>query len=134
MNDAEPEAPAVRPEPPDFLDAVARAEWDRLCGMLELMGTLSLADRTVLVTYCVLYSRWEQAERMVAKSGTIVKSPDKGSPIMSPYLCVANRAIEQMMKLSAELGLTPSSRSRIRLPPGAKQSKLATFLDKSRRA
>ncbi len=134
INDAEPDAPAARPDAPDYLDEVASTEWDRVCGILAQMGLLSSADRSALAAYCVCYSRWVDAEKKVKQSGTIVKSPDKGVPIYSPYLNVANRAMEQMVKLSVEFGLTPSSRSRIRLPPGSKKNKLSTFLDKSRRA
>jgi phage terminase small subunit len=36
--------------------------------------------------------------------------------MMSPYLIVANRALEALRKFSVEFGLTPSSRSRIRVP------------------
>ena len=34
----------------------------------------------------------------------------------SPYLTVANQSLEAMRKFLVEFGLTPSSRSRIRLP------------------
>ena len=133
LNDAEPEAPVGRPSP-DFLDEVAGDEWDRICDLLERMGLLSMADRTVITAYCVIYSRWVEAERMVKKSGTIVKSPNKESAIMSPYLCVANRAMEQMLKLCVELGLSPSARSRIHIPPGAKKDKFSRFLENNERA
>jgi P27 family predicted phage terminase small subunit len=56
------------------------------------------------------------AEEQVAKFGTIVKSPEKGFPMKSPYLTIADQALETMRKFMVEFGLTPSSRSRIRLP------------------
>jgi P27 family predicted phage terminase small subunit len=62
------------------------------------------------------YSRWVHAEAQVKKYGTIVKSPEKGFPMKSPYLCVAEQALEAMRKFMVEFGLTPSSRSRIRVP------------------
>jgi phage terminase small subunit len=52
----------------------------------------------------------------------------------SPYLSIAEAAMQQMIRLSVEFGLTPSSRSRIRVPPGARKSKLDQFLDKKQRA
>ena len=115
LNDREPMAPQGVPEPPKWLDDVARAEWSCITKLLDGMGILSLADHTAVEAYCTLYGRWVQAEAQVRKSGTVVKSPN-GYPMLSPYLIVANHALEQMRKLQVELGLTPSSRSRIRLP------------------
>jgi P27 family predicted phage terminase small subunit len=51
---------------------------------------------------------------MVRKFGAIVKSPEKGFPMKSPYLSIADQALETMRKLLVEFGLTPSSRSRIK--------------------
>ena len=116
INDREPSPPAGIPEAPGWFDDEARAEWFRISKILDDMGVLSLADHAALETYCTIYSRWVKAEAQVRKYGTIVKSPDKGFPMTSPYLTVANQALEALRKLAVEFGLTPSSRSRIRLP------------------
>ena len=52
----------------------------------------------------------------IQKYGTIVKSPT-GYPIQSPYLAIANRQAELMMRVASEFGFTPASRSRISAPP-----------------
>ena len=110
LNDREPLMPAEVPECPDFLDDEARAEWFRMAKVLQDMGLLSLADRAALAAYCVVYSRWVTAERQVQRLGTIVKSPQKNFPMKSPYLTVADQALETMRKFMVEFGLTPSSR------------------------
>ena len=58
------------------------------------------------------------AEAMVQiqKYGTMVKSPT-GYPMQSPYLAIANRQAELMMRIASEFGFTPASRSRIAAPP-----------------
>ena len=48
----------------------------------------------------------------------MVKSPT-GFPMQSPYLAVANRQAEIMMRIASEFGFTPASRSRIATPPPA---------------
>jgi hypothetical protein len=48
--------------------------------------------------------------------GTMVRSPT-GYPIQSPYLAMANRQAELMMRIASEFGFTPASRSRISAPP-----------------
>jgi P27 family predicted phage terminase small subunit len=52
----------------------------------------------------------------IQKYGTMVKSPT-GYPMQSPYLGLANRQAELMMRIASEFGFTPASRSRISVPP-----------------
>jgi len=116
LNDGPPQAPAEVPECPEFLDDEAKAEWFRMAPVLLDMGLLTPADRAALAAYCISYSRWVAAEAQVRRLGTIVKSPLKNFPMKSPYLTVADQALETMRKFMVEFGLTPSSRSRIRVP------------------
>jgi P27 family predicted phage terminase small subunit len=130
LNDREPESAPGTPVRPDWLDAEAQAEWDRVTGELTDMGLLTLADRAALAAYCTAWSRWVEAEAMVKKFGMIVKSPERGFPMKSPYLSIADQALETMRKLMIEFGLTPSSRSRIRVPPGGDEvDELDRFLE-----
>lgn len=129
LNDSEPVPPAGVPDCPEHLDDEARAEWFRTSKVLLDMDLLSKADRTALAAYCVLYSRWLEAERLVKKYGLIVKSPNKGFPLKSPYLCIAESTLEQMRKLLVEFGLTPSSRTRIRVADVHGGNRLDAFLE-----
>lgn len=45
----------------------------------------------------------------------MVKSPS-GYPMQSPYIAIANRQAEIMMRISSEFGFTPASRGRISAP------------------
>jgi P27 family predicted phage terminase small subunit len=129
LNDREPVPPRGLPECPEYLDPVARQEWARTADILHEMGLLSPADATALAAYCTAYSRWLHAEDQVRKFGAIVKSPEKGFPMKSPYLTIAEQSLETMRKFMVEFGLTPSSRSRIRVPDGgAPQDELELFL------
>ena len=51
----------------------------------------------------------------------MVKSPS-GYPIQSPYISIANRQVELMMRIASEFGFTPASRSRITTPPNSEPS------------
>jgi phage terminase small subunit len=42
----------------------------------------------------------------------LTKSPS-GYPVQSPYVSIANRQTEIMMRIASEFGFTPASRSRI---------------------
>jgi phage terminase small subunit len=56
----------------------------------------------------------------------MVKSPT-GYPIQSPYVSIANRQAEIMMRIASEFGFTPASRSRISAP--ADDRSQATLFD-----
>ena len=58
---------------------------------------------------------WAEATEAIQKYGTMIKSP-QGYPIQSPYLSIANRQTEIMMRIASEFGFTPASRSRISAP------------------
>lgn len=83
-------------------------------GELARMGVVTVVDRAALAAYCQAWSRWVDSEAQVARLGTIVKTAN-GNLIQNPYLAVANRAMEQMTRLAAEFGMTPSSRSRVQV-------------------
>ena len=108
----EPKPRPLAPTPPSHLDPIARKEWARISKELYQCGLLTSVDRAALSMYCVLYSRWVAAEKRVRELGVIVKSPN-GYPIHSPYLAVANKAMDQMIRLLGELGLSPCARTRI---------------------
>ena len=97
------------------LGPVARREWDRLVGELGKLKLVTNLDRAALAAYCGAYALWSEATEAIQKFGTMVKSPS-GYPIQSPYLAIANRQAELMMRISAEFGFTPASRSRIATP------------------
>jgi P27 family predicted phage terminase small subunit len=76
---------------------------------------ITALDRTSLATYCCAYGLWAEAIEAVQKYGTMVKSPT-GYPIQSPYVSIANRQAEIMMRIASEFGFTPASRSRLSAP------------------
>ena len=90
----------------------------RLIGELSKLRILTQLDRGALASYCYAYGLWVEAVEAVQKFGAMVKSPS-GYPIQSPYIAIANRQSEIMMRISSEFGLTPASRSRIATPQKA---------------
>jgi P27 family predicted phage terminase small subunit len=64
---------------------------------------------------------WAEATEAIQKYGSMVKSPSK-YPVQSPYVLIANRQAEIMMRIASEFGFTPASRSRISTPSKAEPS------------
>jgi P27 family predicted phage terminase small subunit len=101
-------------QPPEDLaeDPVAALEWSRLAPMLRLARQVTEADRSSLIALCLEWSRYLGAMRKVKQTGMVVQAPS-GYPMQNPYLAIATKALGGCQKLWPELGLTPSSRSRV---------------------
>lgn len=115
LNPNEPQPEPALPECPPELGPVAQREWQRLIEQLEPLRILTHLDRAALASYCGAYALWAEAMEAIQKYGAMIKSP-QGFPIQSPYLAIANRQTEIMMRIASEFGFTPASRSRISAP------------------
>jgi len=109
---AEPRPPGALPTCPAHLGASAKAEWKRLARDLNGIGLLTTADRAALAVYCQSWGRWVEAERKLQETPLMLKTP-AGYVQISPWLTIANKERELMARYMAELGLTPSSRTRL---------------------
>jgi P27 family predicted phage terminase small subunit len=118
LNAHEPRPEPAAPECPAELSPAARQEWMRLTAELAKLNLITHLDRGALATYCGAYALWAESMVQIQKYGTMVKSPT-GYPMQSPYLAIANRQAELMMRIASEFGFTPASRSRITAPPPA---------------
>lgn len=97
-------------------DVIAVAEWTRVAPMLRLCGMISSQERGTLISLCLKWSEFLRAHHEVQDRGMVVKT-ETGIPIVNPYLKISNEALTQCRKLWVELGLTPSSRSRLSALP-----------------
>jgi P27 family predicted phage terminase small subunit len=121
LNENEPRPEIAIPECPVELGPLAKREWDRLVGDLAKLNLLTNFDRAALAAYCGAYALWAEAMEAIQKYGTMIKSPS-GYPVQSPYLAIANRQAEIMMRIASEFGFTPASRSRISTPSNMEPS------------
>jgi P27 family predicted phage terminase small subunit len=75
-------------------------------GWLRKLAPLRITthlDRAALAGYCVAYALWIEAIEATQKYGAMVKSPS-GYPMQSPYVSIANRQTEIMMRIASEFG------------------------------
>jgi P27 family predicted phage terminase small subunit len=115
LNPNEPMPEAAVPDCPPELGPAAKREWDRLVDDLAKLNLLTSLDRAALAAYCGAYALWADATEQIQKYGAMIKSPT-GYPVQSPYIAIANRQAEIMMRIASEFGFTPASRSRIAAP------------------
>jgi P27 family predicted phage terminase small subunit len=133
MNEDEPEAVEGLPECPAHVTGEAKAEWERTGAQLIKEGRMALVYKAVFAAYCVSWGRWVEAEQEIQKFGMVIKTPN-GHLAQSPYLPIANKAWDHMMKAVVELGIGPSSQSRVSMvaPKVEQQSALGRIQDKRR--
>ncbi len=113
LNPKEAKPPAVVPDPPEMIKGAALDEWKRVTPLLADVGLIAKLDRAIIAAYCMAWARWIDCERMLETTGLIVKAPN-GYPMYSPYLSASNKALDQVRQLSEQIGLSGSSRSRIK--------------------
>lgn len=128
LNKSEPQPEACIPDPPEHLTERALREWHRVAPGLEALGILSEIDRAALAIYCQAWGRLVEAEEKLEQYGQVVKSPS-GYPMQSPYLAISNAAAKQVQSFATEFGMTPSSRTRIRVNPKREKDEFEEFLD-----
>ena len=121
LNDKEPQPEVLIPKAPEHLTETAKNEWDRISKELFILGIISEMDRTALAAYCQLYSRWKEAEEAIEREGMVVETTN-GNIIQSPLVSIANRALELMKQYLVEFGMTPSSRTRVKVTDKPKKS------------
>ena len=114
INDKEPQPKVEIPEKPSMLNEYASAEWDKITPELAKLGLLTKIDSASITIYCQLYGQWVDANLRLLKDGLMVNSRD-GNPYQNPYLGISNKIIEKLQKLLCEFGMTPASRSRIKV-------------------
>jgi P27 family predicted phage terminase small subunit len=101
------------PEAPDWLDAEARAEWERVTPELERLDVLKAADGAMLAVYCETWSRFVAAVKQYRAEGVTLTNPDSGNRRRHPAVGIAETAAAQLRGFAAEFGLTPSAEQRI---------------------
>ena len=107
-----PKVPAFErcaPEPPDWLDAEALAEWQRIVPALDAVGSIKPEDRGIITARCVAWSRAVAAEAIIAAEGPTVINPQSGRLATHPAVYIAAAAWRDVVKFGAPLGLDPVS-------------------------
>src|SRR6185295_9700291 len=131
-NAHEPDLDIEIPRCPGHLSREAKREWKRVSLDLAGYGLLTRIDRAALALYCESWGRWVEAEKALRAYGVMIKAPS-GFPMQSPYLAIANKAMEQMRAMLCEFGMSPSSRTRVHATPPPREDNALEALRKRRR-
>lgn len=136
LNKTEPIIASRALQPPEGLLPDALAEWDRIVNDVVGSGLVTVADLAALAIYCTAFGRWVQAERLLATAARanpategLTIETSSGNIIQNPLLGIRNKAASDLMKAAAELGMTPSARSRVQASAPSKQDPAEDFFN-----
>jgi P27 family predicted phage terminase small subunit len=101
---------------PDWLDPVARAEWERVAPELTALGQLTPVDVVPLATYCQTYSQWRMCEEQVRREGQMIPG-SAGNMVLHPCARRADALMSQLRRIASDFGFTPAARSAMHAPP-----------------
>lgn len=111
-------APDALPEPAEWMRPAAQAMFRLVAGYCQGMGTLAESDDQVISRYAIVWDKWQEAERELAKTGECyreVLAPDGSLRFVRPtkWQAQSNQCHEQLRQLETVLGLTPADRTRL---------------------
>lgn len=121
-NKLEPDPQIGWPPKPEEVESdwIASKKWDQLCKTLEELRILVTCDYDVLALYAITYSQYRRALASVNKTGQVLIQKDRESQVRAmrnPYSIELHKYMDRLKLLITELGLSPTSRSRIHAAP-----------------
>jgi len=116
----QPEDALYIPPPRELADRPHAQEfWEVHLPLLVKNRMITEVDMTAFAAACLAYEAWIQAEEQLSKpadqgGGQIVKTQN-GYPVQSPWVSIAAGRRKEFLEYLREFGLTPSSRTRIKI-------------------
>jgi P27 family predicted phage terminase small subunit len=101
-----------KPRVPAWLCDEAKIVWKRTAKQLEEMDLLFESDQDILAAYANAVVNYQRATELVDRSGVLIKGRRDGV-VTNPAVRVQRDSAQLVRQLAGELGLTPSSRSRL---------------------
>jgi len=131
INDQEPKPKPVAPKCPTFLSLIAKLHWGYLARRLEPLGLLTELDVGALAGVCQAWAQYREATEFMIKHGSVYRTPG-GVLTQVPQVSIARAALAAYMKGCAEFGLSPQSRTHIKVQPAGEDDEddLLDELDK----
>lgn len=100
--------------PPEILDDVAVKEWKRVVPFLTKYGILTDLDRNTLALYCQSWADYLNYTEILRESGSTYETA-LGQIKPRPEVLMRRQAWMEVIRVSTEYGLTPSSRAGMQL-------------------
>jgi P27 family predicted phage terminase small subunit len=115
LNESEPKYPDTLLSAPAYLTREGKKEWLRVGNLLCSNRVMTQADFAVFALYCFAVQEWTRIARAF-KSGELsdTDTTPNGYRVQSVDMVNMKAYAKQIQATAVELGLTPSSRSKIK--------------------
>lgn len=107
------------PKPPAQFEGRAKQEWKTVTKSLWELGMLHLEDLPQLEAYCFNVGLMDKASKKINQEGVLGVYKNKGGHeyvSKNKWISVYNEATDRIIKLAAQFGFSPASRTRISMP------------------
>jgi P27 family predicted phage terminase small subunit len=139
-DDLQPEAGI--PEMPKGMTFAAQREWKFMCEALIELGVLTRVDGKALAAYCECYARWEEANKLITEYGQVIQvkfQDNEGNVIIgdlkaNPACKLSDMWLNRMKSYLIEFGLTPATRSKLKLTPKPEVDEFDEIMNRTRRS
>ena len=131
INEKEPKPDVVIPPPPDHLDGIALEEWYRITPELQKLRMITALDRAPLVALCQAWGDYIKACEKLEEEGEVLIS-DKGNAYQNPWANFKTSAMDRILRISAEFGMTPSARTRLKVEMPTEEDEMKSILTRKR--
>jgi P27 family predicted phage terminase small subunit len=101
-----------RPVEPKYLDKIGRQHWKELTSLLHDAGFLTSLDADAIGQYCMLYSRWIEAEKNIAIEGCVITAVN-GYKQKNPWYEISVSCSKDMKSCWDMFGLTARGRTKL---------------------
>ena len=106
---------------PVWLPKSAQKYWKRLAPELERVGLISVVDGAAFMAHCDSIGRFEDVSARLGEIEDMLDETPQGYIMQSALFQIRNKLWDQVVKSAREFGITPASRSAIKLPNVSKK-------------
>jgi P27 family predicted phage terminase small subunit len=137
LNDKEPRFRNVMPEAPEWLNDVAKQEWEREGKLLFNAKVLTEADRGVFAMRCYIYSQILKLTKEIEEQDYVAytqKMDSLGNEVMeakaNPRAVRLENYLKEYRQYGSLLGLDTASRTKIKVERGVPDDPMEKLLNK----
>lgn len=117
LNPDEPQPADLSPDcPPEITEPVAQAEWARIIVPAIARGQITADDRVFAIAHCELWATYRSQLADAARHPHVVAVGAHKYPTPNPARVMSNKTLLLLAKVDAELGFSPTSRTRVHVP------------------
>ena len=120
------------PPPPRYFNKYSKKLYKTTCNKLAFLGLLSDINLPIVIGYASMMGKYLEAEEELASTGRLFETFNEKTGekkiVRQPLDRMATEYLDSARKYAVELGITPSSMSRVKPAETKKKNKLDQYI------